>query len=164
MDQHVGRGQFRTDRVVIGHDQLEAQLARQPCLGHRRDAAIDGDNQRLRMLFGQPPQGLAVDPIAFLDPVRNVINHLACAGQLQAGPEDAGAADTVHVVIAVDDDGPVCADGPDDAFGRLDDARQRLGIIQLAELGREEGHGEVRLIDPSVDQQLGSQRRDPGGP
>ena len=86
------------------------------------------------MLFRQPPQGLAIDPIAFLDPVGNVINHLAGAGQLQAGPQDAGAADTVHVIIAVDDDGPVFADGPDDAFGRLDDPRQDSGSFNWVSL------------------------------
>ena len=82
------------------------------------------------MLFGQPPEGLGVDAVAFLDPVRDVIEHVAGAGQLQAGPEDARAADAVDVVIAVDDDRPVVADGPDDPLGRLDDARQRLGVVQ----------------------------------
>ena len=90
--------------------------------------------------------------------------HLAGTGQLQAGPEDARAADAVDVVIAVDDDRPVFADRPDDPLGRLDDSRQRLGIVQAAELGLEEGHGPLRLLDPPVDQQLGDQRRDPGAP
>ena len=90
--------------------------------------------------------------------------NLACAGQLQAGPEHAGAADAVHVVIAVDHDRPVLPDGPDDPLGRLHDSRQGLGVVQAAQLGLEERDGPLGLLDPAVDQQLGHQRRDPRTP
>ena len=46
MDDHVGLGQVVPDGVVVGHDELDAQLARQPRLVHGRDPAIDRDDQR----------------------------------------------------------------------------------------------------------------------
>ena len=56
---------------------------------------------------------------------------------------------------------PVLADRPDDPLGGLADARQRLGVVQAAELRLEEGDGLFGLFDPAVDQQLGDQRGDP---
>ena len=164
MNQHVGRREIGPDRVVVGHDQLHAQLTRQRGLGHRRDAAIHRDHQRGLVSLGQPAQGLGVDPVAFLDPVRNVIVHVTGAGQFQTGPEHARAADAVDVIIAVDDDRPVRVDRPDDSLGRLAHSRQRLGVVQAAELRLEERLGLLGLLDPPVDQQLGDQRRDPGAP
>ena len=104
MDDHVGRRELGADRVVVGDDQLDAQLARERGLGDRRDAAVDRDDQRVRLRLGQLAEGLGVDAVAFLDPVRDVVDDVAGTGQLQAGPEDARAADAVDVVVAVDDD------------------------------------------------------------
>ena len=45
VDDHVRLRQARADRVVVGHDQLDAQLAGQLGLADRRDPAIDRDDQ-----------------------------------------------------------------------------------------------------------------------
>ena len=74
VDDHVGLGQLGADRVVVGDDQLDAQLARQPGLGDGRDPAVDRDDQLGRRApSASLPQRLGVDAVALLDPVRDVI-------------------------------------------------------------------------------------------
>ena len=69
--------QIRADRMVVGHDQLDAQFARQLGLAKRRDPAIHRHDQRGRIFGRQPPQGLGIDAVALLDPVRDVIAGVA---------------------------------------------------------------------------------------
>src|SRR5205807_4320295 len=99
-----GPGEHRADRVVVGDDQLDPQLAGQLRLADCGDPAIHRDDQRGGALQGQSPQRLAVDPVALLDAVRDVIGDVPGAGQLQAGPQQARTADAVDVIIAVNDD------------------------------------------------------------
>ena len=112
------------------------------------------------MSLRQLPKCLRIDAVAFLDPMRNVIKHMARTGQLQAGPEHAGAADAVDVVVTVDDDRPVLADGLGDPLGGLADAGKRLGIVQAAQLGLEERGRPLRVVQSAVDQELRHERRD----
>ena len=56
---------------------------------------------------------------------------MAGAGQSEARPENARAAHAVHVVIAVDDNGPVLADRADDPLGSVDHAGSDSGSFRL---------------------------------
>ena len=79
-------------------------------------------------------------------------------GEPQAGPEDARAADTIDVVVAVDDDLAACADGGDDPVGRLDRARQAFRVVQAGQLRLEERRRPGRVVDPPIEQELRQQR------
>ena len=153
-------GQVGADRVMVGDDQLEAELARQIGLGHGRDAAIDRDDQLGPVLGRQPPERLGIDPVALVDPVGDVVVDVLRPGQAEAGPEDARAADAVDVVIAIDDDLPALAD----RRGRSGRPRRRRrggisGSCRLAQLRLEERPGRVGVFDPPVQEELRQQRR-----
>ena len=112
-----------------------------------------------RILDGQSPQGLGVDSVAFLDAVGDVVADVSTAGEPQAGPQDARAADPVDVVIAVDDDLPALIHRATNPDGRLDRAGQELGIVQAPHPRFQERDGSLRVVDPAIEQELGEQGR-----
>ena len=94
---HRAVGQLGARAVVVGHQHVHAQLAGPRHLGHRRDAAVDGDEQR---------GAVARDPLDRLDAQAVA---LGAAGQLPGRvgaqraqrPDHHGrGADAVHVVVA----------------------------------------------------------------
>ena len=161
VDDRVGLRQRPADRVVVGDDQLDAQLARQLGLAHRRDAAIDRDDQLGLVLGRQLAQGLGIDPVAFLDAMGDVVLDVGGPGQPQARPQDAGAAHAVDVVVAVNDDLAIIPDRPDDPLGGLDRAGQQLGVVQASQPGLEKRPRSGRVVDAAIEQKLRDQRRDP---
>ena len=62
VDDHVRLGQLGADRVVIGDDELEAQLTRQAGLGDGRDTAIDRDDQLGPLLAPEPRSASPLTP------------------------------------------------------------------------------------------------------
>ena len=161
MDDGRGVGQLGARLVVVGDDQLDAQLAGQGRLFHAGDAAIHGDDQ-LGPVGGQAADGLGVQPVAFVDAMGDVVAGLG-AEQFQAEPEDGRAADAVDVVVAVDGDRPPGRDRVEDPLGGRGAAGQRAGIAERGEFRVEEvAHGR-RIGHAPADQQLGHHRRDSRG-
>ena len=110
---------------MVGDDQVQAELPRQRGLLDAGDAAIDGDHQSPPCRRASDADGLGVQPVAFVDAVRNVIADLG-AEHLQAEPEDGRAGHAVDVVIAVDDDPLSGGDRLVDPPGGLAAAGQEL--------------------------------------
>ena len=154
MDDRVGPRHRRADRVVIGDDQLDAQLTRQLGLAHRRDPAIDRDDQAGLVFDRQLAQGFGIDPVPFLDAVGDVVFNIAGAGQPKARPQDAGAAHAVDVVVAVNDDLAIVADRPDDSLGRVGRAGYQLGVEQTAQSSVEKRPCPERVFDAAIEQEL----------
>ncbi len=77
----VGCGQPRPDRVVVGDDQFEAKLASELGLIDRGDSAVDRHDQRRLALLRKPPKSIGIDAVSFLDTMRNVVLKLRGARQ-----------------------------------------------------------------------------------
>ena len=113
MNDRRGLGQTKAGLVVVGDDQFDAQFPGEDRLVDAADAAIDG-HQQFALVGGQRADGLAVEPVAFVDAMGNVVAHVG-AEQFQAEPEDRRAGHAVDVVIAVDEDSLSGGDGGMDA-------------------------------------------------
>ena len=114
-------GSSARELVMVGDDQLQAQLAGRLRLGQAGDAAIDRDDQR-RPALGQRPQRLVVQPVAFFEPIGHVVRHIG-PEQPQADNEDRRAGHAVGVVVAIDDDLSLVADGRMNSVGRVSTRR-----------------------------------------
>ena len=113
MNDHRRSRQRRADRVVVGDDELDPELA-------RRSASATAEIPQSTVTITdawdsrQPRKAKGTQSVAFVHTMRNVVFDLGRAGQLQASPENARPADSVHVVIAVNDDLSALADRLDD--------------------------------------------------
>ena len=88
--------------VMIGDDQLHAEPGRLVRFVEAGDAAIDGDDD-VGAVLGELLQRLVVEAVAVVEAVRHVELDLGIE-QVQAGQQDRGRGDAVHVVVAVDAD------------------------------------------------------------
>ena len=154
MDDGHRLGQLGADRMVVGNDQIEAALAGGDGLFHAADAAIDGDHQG-RPAVAPGADGIAVQAVALVDAVRHVVADFG-PQQFQAEIEHGGARHAVDVVVAVDHDPLFGLDGGMDPLGGLAAAGQGFRVIQVRELGIEEGAGLGRIGDAAADEQLGN--------
>ena len=158
MDDGRRLGQLRRRLVVIGDDQLQAELAGQGGLFHGGDAAIDRDQHR-RLAVAPGADGLDVQPISFLDAMGHIVADLG-PQHLQTEPEDRRAGNAVDVIVAVDHDPPPGDNRLVHEPHRLGAAGQKLRIAQRRKLGIEEGPRGVRIGDAATDEQLGHYGRD----
>ncbi len=123
------------------------------------DAAIDGDDQRdagRRDLA----QGLVVEAVALVEPARHVQIDLG-AEQAEALEQEGGAADAVHVVVAVDAEAAALAHGLENARGRFGRAGQQFRGVQAGQRRVEKAPRVLRRTQTAVEQQLGGDRRQP---
>src|SRR4051812_37427133 len=102
--------------VVIGDDQINAALTGnfRGCDGS--DATIDGDNQ-LRPAIANLCDGFAVQAIPFFDAMRDVVFDLT-AKQSDSVPEDRGRGNSIDIVITINDDFLMIANGFSNSFSR----------------------------------------------
>jgi hypothetical protein len=101
--------------VMIGDNQIDALIAHHFRLLNRSNAAIDRDDH-LGSLIANRRECFGVEAISFVDAVGNVIIDFAAEG-FDGVPENGGGGDAIDVVIAVDDDFFLIADGAGDALG-----------------------------------------------
>ena len=102
IDAGDGRGELIGDFVVVQHDRVDARGFGVGDLFDIGDAAIHGDNQLYILLF-ELIDDRNLQPVAFLNPVRNVIGD--AAGQLfDKFVQNDNGGDAVRVVVAVNDD------------------------------------------------------------
>ena len=111
------------------------------------DAAIDRDHH-LRSLPGERGERLAIQAVAFFEPMRHVVADVR-AQQRQALPQQAGGRHAVDVVIAVDDD-PLAGASPRAGCcsAAAVGAGQQLGIAQRGQLGLEKVARRGRVAKP----------------
>ncbi len=148
MHDRVGRRQRGADRMMIGDDQLQPELASPQRFGDARHTAIDGDDH-LRATTGQCLKRVAIQTIAVVDAIGHVVADLG-REQLEAQGQKRRAAHSVDVVIAVHDDSPTGGDGRHDAVGRSGYARQILGIAQAAQPGFEKVAGLASIVNAAA--------------
>ena len=76
IDKRGGLRQLGFALVVVGDDQIDAELPAKRCLVIGRDAAVDRDDQLYTLLF-ERIDGDGVQPVALFEPGRDIAGHLA---------------------------------------------------------------------------------------
>ena len=105
--------------VMIRDDQINAALPRDARGRDRGDTAIDGDDQlgpTILPIAADLLDRLAVQAVAFIDAMRDVVIDDSTE-RFDRVPKNARGRDAVHIVIAIDDDLFLLADGAGDAGG-----------------------------------------------
>ena len=88
--------------VVIGDDQVDAELARAARRLGAADAAVDRDDQR-HAVGVQPIDRRRLQAVAVAQPLGDEVHDVA-AEHLERAAQDDGRGDAVDVVVAVDGD------------------------------------------------------------
>ena len=102
IDHRQRRRQLRVRLVMIGDDQIDAELARAPRRLGAADAAIHRHDQR-DAVGVQPLDRRRLQAVAVLQPLRDEVDDVG-AEQLERAAQDHGRRDAVDVVVAVDRD------------------------------------------------------------
>ena len=144
--------------MVVGDDQIDAELARAPRGVGAADAAVDRDDQR-DAVGVQPLDRRRLQPVAVLQPLGDEVHDVG-AEQLERAPQDDGRRDAVHVVVAVDRDPLLARDRRQDAIDRDAHVGEQHRIVQVIERGIQEASGELRVGEPALAQQPRDDRRD----
>ena len=149
-DRRVGQRPVRARRVVVGDDDVQPRSARGRHLVDGRDRAVDGDEQ-LRPARGEPLDGRAREPVAVVDPARQVPVDVR-AERPQRPHEHRGRAHAVDVVVAVDGDPRAALDAREDPRRAVAQPAER--VERMARPGGEERVRGVRVGEPAPDQHL----------
>ena len=126
-----GLGQDVLALVVVGDDQIQADLPGVAGLLHAGDAAVHGDHQ------AHPPvpegaQGLPPQAVAVLHPAGDVLQTVRPPGAQVVHQQHRGG-DAVHVVVAEDGHPLAAGDGPLDArHGPVHVLHQKGGVGEAA--------------------------------
>ena len=155
VDHGIGARHAAAQFVVIGDDEIQADVARVLRFGNRARAAIHGNRQAhaIRLQFVERP---GVQAIAFLKAVRDV-DTAVCAQRGQHFLQQRTGRHTIAIVIAVDGDGLTAADGAHDALDRQRHIAQSQWVY-LTRVIRQEGVRAVDIPQAPRPQHLGSQR------
>src|SRR2546425_2352170 len=124
--------------VVVGDDEIDAELAREQGLAHGGDAAVDGHDDA-RPVRGELAERLAVEAVALLVAVRDVrADDRAELAERRDGDRRAG--DAVDVVVPVDDDALASRERTMEALERPVHIAHRRALLR-GDPGRQEvGH------------------------
>ena len=142
--------------MVVGHDDVDAGGARRGDLLDSRDRAVDRDEQR-GAARGEPLDGREREPVAVVDPARQVPVDVG-AERAQRAHQHGGGADAVDVVVAVHRDARAACDVGEDPRCAFAQAAER--VERVAHVGVEERARRRRIAEPAPDQHLRRDVRD----
>ncbi len=146
-------GELRAGLVVVGDDDVHAELPGPGDLRDRGDAAIDGDQEAdtgLRKLLDRG----GGETVALLEPAGQVPLDVR-AEALQREHRHGRGTDAVGVVVAVDADAGLLRDRLEDAAARRGHVAERQRIVAGIG-GREECLGQLGRVVAPPDESLGS--------
>ena len=129
MHETYGRRQLRRHFVMIGDDQFETEVSRERRFLDAANAAIDGDDQPLRVFLVKLPHRVAVQAIALFQAMRDVVIDRRIR-EPQAVPKNTRRGDAIDVVVAVDRDPPPRLHRRDDTIGRFGKIRHQVRFVQ----------------------------------
>ena len=98
VDDCDGLGKLELAFMVVGDDELHAELPAQSRLLVCRNAAVDGDDQ-LHILLVERPHGNFVEPVALFQPCGNVACHMSAALSEKVRQKTCGC-NAVYVVVS----------------------------------------------------------------
>ena len=154
-DGMIGGGIGFAPFVVVGDDEIDIFVAKRFCFVEGGDAAVDGDDE-FGAGVGELFEGFGVEAVAFFEALGDVVVDVA-AEEGDGVPEDGGGGDAVDVVVAVDDDFFLVADGLVDALGGFEDAGEEGGLMEMVEAGGEEGRAVGGAGDAAIEEDLGDE-------
>ncbi len=143
--------QFGVGLVVIGDDQIHAQLARAPRRFRAADSAVHGHDQADPVRV-QPLHRDRLQTVAVLQPLGDEMRHLA-AEQLNRAPQDDRGRDAIDVVVAVDGDALLAGDRGEDTVHCHRHVSQRHRIVQMIERGVKEPRRRLGISEAALTQQ-----------
>ncbi len=155
VDHRQRRRQDRSDRMMVRHDHIQAQLDGALYLKDAANAAIDRHQQA--GLARDAFDGLHIEAIALVDTVGNVGTDPS-AGHLKRGHQQCSRCDAVGVKIAVDTDGLARFDGLQDACHRGYHVHQTVGILDNRIVVAQEGDSIVCAVQAAIVEHLRQQR------
>ncbi len=158
VDDEVGIGESGGEFVVVGDDDVNVMAAGEGDGFEGGAAAVDGDEEICAVVDGGL-DGVAVEAVAFIDAVGDVGMDIGGGGG-EGVPEHGGAGDAIDVVVAVEGDFFLVADGGGDAVGGDVDVGEEGRGGEIFELGIEEGEGGGGVGDAAVEEEAGDEGGD----
>lgn len=163
VDDGAGRREFCGEFVVIGNDDIHVLLAGQRDGGDGRNPAVDGDEELGAALapFGTAGvddrlHGIGIEAVAFIDAVGDVDVDVGPGG-FESMPEHGGAGDAVDVVVSVECNLVLFANGAGGTLGGGAHVGQEPGRVEIFELRFEEGGGGGGIGEAAVDEEAGDE-------
>ena len=146
------------DVVVVGDDQVEAELVGGLGLIEGRDATVHADDEAGAFVV-EATEGGAVEAVALFEAVGDVGAEVGFGLDRADGVvEDAGGGDAVDVVVAVDSDLLAGSDGFKDAGRGLVEAGHERRVVQRGQRRGGEGEGGFDLGEAARFQEAGDER------
>ena len=136
---------------MVGHHDVDSLLAGAPDPFVGEHAAVDRQNQSGSRFAGRRESGRAE-----IVPVLQAMGHERDDPGSERGQdsrEEGRAADSVDVVVAVDQDSLTRADRPEDPIKRPGCVRKQGGGVEVAEQRAEEIANALRTLEPSPHEQ-----------
>ena len=121
-------GQRSDGFVMVGHDHVEAELARIGDLGVSADPAVDGDDQA-DSGRGELVERLGGDAVAVGEPVGQAPDHIGFHVDAQKLAEQERGGDPVGVVVAVHGDRLAASEGAVDTTPRFGHAVEQVRAV-----------------------------------
>ena len=129
--------------MVIGDDQIDAELARAAARVGAADAAIDGHDQRHAVRV-QTLDRDRLQAVAVLQPLGDEVDHVG-AEQLERAAQNHGRRHAVDVVVAMNGNPLFVRDRGEDAIDRDPHVGERHRIVQVVERRFQKSAREVRV-------------------
>ena len=155
------RRQRRPGLVVVGDDQIEAELAGPGGRLVAADPAVHRDHQAGALGVQAVDRG-RLQPVPVPEPLGDEVADVA-AEQLDRAAEDDGGGDAVHVVVAVDGHALPRGDRLLNPMQCLGESGQAHRIVEVIEGRPEKPAGGVRIGEAAGRQQAGDHRIQPEG-
>ena len=163
VDDGERRRQRRVRLVMVGDDQIDAELAGAARRLDAADAAIDGDHEH-DAVGVQPFDRGRLQAVAVAQPLRDEV-HDVSAEHLERAPQNHRRRDPVDVVVPMDCDPLPPRDGAHDAIDRHAHVREGHWIVEVIERRVQKASRDLRIREAALTQQPRHNRRhvDRGG-
>ena len=153
----IGRREHLPRQMMIRDDDVHAP--RRLCHSiHRGNAAVHR-HKKATALPRDLLQGIGVQPIALRETVRDIVGDIA-AKSADAPHQEGGCRHAVHVVVPVDHDRLVTADGTQDALCPALHIRHEKGIMKRRIRGMEKSSRFLCRADTALPEELSDDGRD----
>ncbi len=133
--------------VVVGDDEVDAELFGFGCGVDGGDSAVDGDDDLCSGLC-ECFDCRFVEAVAFFDAVGDVGGDLCVwSDDSQHVDEDRGGGDAIDIVISEDDDGFIVGDGVEDALSGFIEVGDQRRVVESGEGRGEECFGGLSVVE-----------------
>ena len=151
VDHRQGGRQCALRLVMIGDDEIDAELARAQGRLAGANAAVDRDDE-LHAFAMQAIDCRRLQAVTVAQPLGDEVHDVATE-QLEGATQDDGRGDAVDVVVTVDGDALPAGQGPLDALDRARHVGEQERIVEVIEGRREETRRALGITQPAQAEQ-----------